>query len=338
MQVFSLPRQVIRNARAASRLLDAKTPDIAAASRRDAVTRWRQARARGLTAAAAADAVGVSRATLYRWEKQPELRSRRPRRVRARGWTAEVVTAVEELRAENPVWGKRKLGPILRAMGHAVSDSTVGRILADLVRRGRAVPVPVFRRPTRAAAKARRSWARRLRGALQAERPGEAVQVDTLSVSFPEGKSVKQFSAVDRVSRWSVGMAAWRATAASAARFLDKLVAEAPFPVRAIQIDGGSEFMAEFEAACQKKEIALWVLPPRSPEMNGRVERMQATWRYEFYAVYDPPRQINQLNPLIDAFAHRYNTYRPHDALGQCTPRAYLDSLQAAEPPASHMS
>ncbi|MFC3118963.1 integrase core domain-containing protein [Jhaorihella thermophila] len=53
------------------------------------------------------------------------------------------------------------------------------------------------------------------------------------------------------------------------------------------------------------------MLPPRSPEMNGRVERMQATWRYEFYAVYDPPHRIAEFNPLIDAFAHRYNTHRP---------------------------
>ncbi len=95
--------------------------------------------------------------------------------------------------------------------------------------------------------------------------------------------------------------------------------------------------MAEFEAACEAKGVALHVLPPRSPELNGRVERMQATWRYEFYGVYDPPSQINRLNLLIDAFAHRYNTYRPHDALGQITPKAYLDSLQAAETPPSHM-
>lgn len=337
MQVFGLPGQVIRNAGVASRLLAAKTPDIAAAGRRDAVARWRQAMARGLTASAAAEAVGVPRATLYRWEQRPELRSRRPRRVRGRSWTPALVAAVEGLRADNPVWGKRKLGPILRREGFAVSDATVGRILAHLVRLGRAMPAPLFRRPTRAAAQGRRTWARRLRGALKADRPGEAVQVDTLSLTFPGGKGVKQFTAVDRLSRWSVAMAAARATAASAARFLDKLAAVLPFPITAIQIDGGSEFMAEFEAACQRKGIALHVLPPRSPELNGRVERMQGTWRYEFYAVYDPPHQIDRLNPLIDAFAHRYNTYRPHDALGQITPQAYLESLQAAETPPSQM-
>ena len=110
--------------------------------------------ARGLTAAAAAEAVGVPRATLYRWEKRPELRSRRPRRLRGRRWTPALVAAVEGLRADNPVWGKRKLGPILRAQGFAVSDATVGRILAHLVRLGRvgaraAVPAPDPRRGAR---------------------------------------------------------------------------------------------------------------------------------------------------------------------------------------------
>ena len=272
MQVFGLPGHVIRNGRVASRLLDAEPPSIGAAGRRDAVARWRQAMAHGLTATQAAEAVGVPRATLYRWERAPELRSRRPRRLRGRNWTAALVAAVEGLRADNPMWGKRKLGPLLRAAGRTVSDSTVGRILTELVRRGRIVPVPVFRRPCRAAATVRRRWAKRLRGALAAERPGQAVQVDTLSLSFPDGKGVKQFTAVDRVSRWSIGMGAHRATASSAARFLEKLIRDAPFPVRAVQIDGGSEFKAEFEAACQAKDIALRVLPPRSPELNSRVE------------------------------------------------------------------
>jgi hypothetical protein len=34
-----------------------------------------------------------------------------------------------------------------------------------------------------------------------------------------------------------------------------------PFPVKAIQVDGGAEFMAEFESACEKKGLRLFVLP-----------------------------------------------------------------------------
>jgi putative transposase len=43
--------------------------------------------------------------------------------------------------------------------------------------------------------------------------------------------------------------------------------------VKAIQADGGSQFMAEFELACQTKDMALYVPPPQSPQMNGAVER-----------------------------------------------------------------
>jgi hypothetical protein len=43
-----------------------------------------------------------------------------------------------------------------------------------------------------------------------------------------------------------------------------------PFPIRALQIDGGPEFAAEFEQACQQRGLHLFVLPPRSPKLNGR--------------------------------------------------------------------
>ena len=58
-----------------------------------------------------------------------------------------------------------------------------------------------------------------------------------------------------------------------------------PFPVRALQVDGGSEFYADFEAACQRKEIPLFVLPPKSPKLNGHVERANRTHTEEFYEV-----------------------------------------------------
>ncbi len=56
-----------------------------------------------------------------------------------------------------------------------------------------------------------------------------------------------------------------------------------PFPVNAIQIDGGSEFMAKFEWACRDLGIRLFVLPPRSPKLNGGVERANRTHTEEFY-------------------------------------------------------
>ena len=86
MKVFSLQAQIYRAAWLSSRLT-AQTSQLAAV-RRDALERWRRARSRGLSAEEAARAVGASRASLYRWEKRLEPRSRRPHRQRQPTWTS----------------------------------------------------------------------------------------------------------------------------------------------------------------------------------------------------------------------------------------------------------
>lgn len=334
MQVFGLPGHVIRRGRAASRLLDAETPNIEAARRRDAVVRWRRAMTGGLTADAAADAVGVPRATLYRWEKRPGRRSSRPHHMRTKNWPSVLVQAVERLRQDYPMWGRAKLGPLIRAEGFTVSDATVGRIIKSLVERGVVVPVPTLRRRPYKRSTKRRLAVRLPRG-LQADRPGSLVQLDTVFVNVAPDKAIKHFTAYDPIAKWTVAKAFNRATAASATLFLDKLLTDMPFPVKAIQVDGGSEFMAEFEQACAHKKINLYVLPPKSPKMNGAVERCNGAWRYEFYAVYELPRNVEAINPILDAFQHLYNHHRPHGALGGLTPAQYLPKLKAQETPSS---
>jgi hypothetical protein len=48
-------------------------------------------------------------------------------------------------------------------------------------------------------------------------------------------------------------------------------------PVKALQVDDGSEFAAQFELACQQKQLPLFVLPPKSPKLNAHVERSHRT-------------------------------------------------------------
>jgi putative transposase len=340
MQVVGLPSHIIRNGRAASRLLAAKTPNIEAARRRDAVGRWRGAMADGLSAEQAARAIGVPRPTLYRWEKRPEPLSRRPHRLRKRQWTSALARAVKELRNDNPMWGKRKIAVLLRREGVCVSVSTVGRILAHLVKRGAVLAVPVLRRRPQARRirfRAKERYARRLPKGRKAKTPGELVQIDTLFVNIRPDKPIKHFTAYDPIAKWTLGRVSGQASASSAKVLLDKLIDEAPFAVRGIQVDGGAEFKSVFEAECQARGLELFVLPPKRPDLNGGVERAQSTWRYEFYATYDLPHRIDKLQTFVDAFAHRFNHHRPHDSLAGQTPAEYLQALGQGDPPPSHM-
>ena len=112
-----------------------------------------------------------------------------------------------------------------------------------------------------------------------------------------------------------------------------------PGPIQAIQVDGGSEFKADFETECQRRGITLFELPPRSPELNGHVERNNGAWRYEFYATWDLTNDdLDGINRWIDAFADESDTFRPRQALGGQTPAQYLAKHAAEEAPPSHMA
>jgi len=125
---------------------------------------------------------------------------------------------------------------------------------------------------------------------------------------------------------------------ALAAGFLNSLRQRLPFPLKAVQVDGASEFQADFEQACQELGIRLFVLPPRSPKLNGHVERAQRTHAEEFYEVYDGDLQIPALGQALLAWEHVYNTIR-HQSLDGLTPFEYLEQGHPALVPAqlSHM-
>ena len=274
---------------------------------------------------------GISRQTFYRWKQRYdphrleslEERSHRPRRSRQPTWTRELALAVLHLREQYPRWGKDKLVVLLHRAGWTVSTSMVGRILKHLKARG------VLVEPRRSGISTRkRLWRRpyaiRKPKGYDVREPGDLVEVDTLDVRPLPGVVLKHFTARDVVSRWDVIEAHTRATATTAAGFLDAIEARMPFPVRAIQVDGGSEFQAAFEQSCQERGIRLFTLPPRSPKLNGAVERAQRTHTEEFYEVAPFSIEISPLNRELQAWERTYNTIRPHQALGYLTPQEFL--------------
>jgi putative transposase len=271
-----------------------------------------------------------SRATVYRWLQRYdphnlrslEPRSRRPKHTLRRQWTAGQEQAVLRLRTRYPRCGKAKLHVLLAMDGMVLSESSIGRVLASLRRRHllvepRAVRV---RHP-----KPARPYATRVpKDQRQPTQPGQLVQLDTVHLRPLPGLERRQFTAVDVVSRCAVVGVRGQATAGTARDFLDDLVERMPFSVQAIQVDGGSEFMAEFETACQAREIALYVLPPRSPKLNGRVERLNGTCRREFWECYDGDLDLPTLQAALRAWETAYNTERPHQSLDYLTPAAWL--------------
>jgi putative transposase len=305
---------------------------------------WLVLREQGLSSTEASHVLNLPRSTLYRWQKclkeqgprGLEERSRRPKRRRQPTWSPELAQRVLALREQYPRWGKDKLVVLLRREGWLVSTSMVGRILTRLKARG------VLREPRGSRVSLRRRWrprpyAIRKPKDYQVRQPGDLVQVDTLELRPLPGVVLKHFTARDVVSRWDVLEVHTRATATLAQGFLDSLIRRMPFPIKAIQVDGGSEFQAVFEEACQERDIPLFVLPPRSPKLNGHVERAHRTHREEFYEVYDGDLEMEPLKLALEQWERVYNHVRPHQALDNRTPQEYLRQCHPDLAPLSHM-
>ncbi len=104
-----------------------------------------------------------------------------------------------------------------------------------------------------------------------------------------------------------------------------------PFAVKSIQVDGGSEFMKDFEGQCQKLKLELYVLPPRRPQWNGGVERGNRTFREEFYARNDLlAESIGAFRYELTQATKKYNSYRPHFSFKGLTPFEYNNKILEA--------
>jgi putative transposase len=255
------------------------------------------------------------------------LPSKRPQHLRQPQWTEAQLQQLLALRRAYPTYGKAKLAVILkRDHGWTLSDSTVGRMVKHLMNKGlitrslSALRIKRKRSFTKGHAK---PWSFKPYKDMVM---GERVQIDHMTVT-KNGITVKHFQAWDRVSKYIHANVYSHAKSTSAKRFLLDLLENAPFKLLSIQVDGGSEFMADFEAACADLNIPLLVLPPRKPQYNGGVERGNRTFQEEFYA--NP-------NLLADSIGHMrhelskalniYNTFRPHFNLKGLTPMQYIIS------------
>ena len=83
--------------------------------------------------------------------------------------------------------------------------------------------------------------------------------------------------------------------------------------------------MAIIEEECQRRDIKLFVLPLRSPKLNGGVERAHRTHTEEFYEVTESSLDLSELKDKLLEWERVYYTVRPHQALGYVTPLKFLE-------------
>lgn len=243
-------------------------------------------------------------------------------------WTPEVEQRIYHLRKKFPLWGKAKIAARYKTeYKEIVPESTVGRILDKLFEQNKIMPVRFLYGKKDLRKRIFSGHAQRWNRSMKSTQPGELVQIDHMTLNVPGFGEIKHFNAICPTSKYAVFKVYKESNSRNAADFLEHLKEQFPVPIISIQVDGGSEFMGDFEKGCFDSKIPLFVLPPRKPKYNGNVERGNGTAKYEFYYQYEKEPSLHMIQKNLQKFALFYNTVRPHQGLGLLTPSQFFEVM-----------
>ncbi len=262
---------------------------------------------------------GISRTTFYKWLSRYAAHGEaslcdRPRRPKncPHETPKETVSKILYLR-QNYHFGPARIASYLHRYHQIkIAGSTVHRVLE---RNG------LSRLPANQKHRAHtKRWKR-----YEKRQPGHRLQVDVKFLERIPGtrRRLYQFTAVDDCTRIRVLKIFDACSQKTAIQFIDEVIHRLPFRIHVIQTDNGAEFQSRFHWHLQDKDISHVYITPRTPRLNGKVERSHRTDDQEFYQLLDKDGvsdDIHLFNAKLSEWEKYYNYHRPHGGLDGQTP------------------
>ena len=268
---------------------------------------------------------GIPRSLFYLWrgahtrEGDAGLVNKRPcARSHPNATPPAVVELILHLRRTYHLGPIRIVWYLERYHGIAVCDATVYRTLR---RHG------LHRLPTRVGRRAVHTHR------YEKQVPGHHVQVDVkfLTLQGPAERHIRryQYTAIDDATRIRALRVYRRHTQQNVIAFIDHVVGKFPFRIHTIRTDRGHEFQALFHWHLADQGIRHVYIKPRTPQLNGKVERSHRTDQQEFYQLLSYKGDVD-LEQRLTEWEHFYNYHRPHGAFAGGTPyEALRERLQS---------
>lgn len=222
----------------------------------------------------------------------------------------ELVSLVERMARENPLWSRRRITRELAKLGHDVSKDTVARYMPRPTRRPRRPPS--------------QTWSTFLRNHLAG-----TIAIDFLTVPTVTFNVVYVFFvlSLERRRVLHVNVTAHPYAAWAAQQIVEAIGADL-VPAHLIR-DRDGIYGAAFDARVNRLGIVQVKIAPRSPWQNGYAERWVGTLRRELldHVIVLGERHLLR---LVRQHVAYYNEDRPHTALQGDAP-----DRRAVEPPSA---
>ncbi len=153
--------------------------------------------------------------------------------------------------------------------------------------------------------------------------PGHHIQVDVKFLTFTgkAGQKIRrfQYTAIDDATRVRALKIYAKHTQANAIDFVDHIIEKFPFRIQTIRTDRGHEFQAKLHWHVEDRGIRHAYIKPRTPQLNGKVERSHRSDQEEFYQLLTYKDDVDPTQKLAE-WEHFYNFSRPHGAIKGKTP------------------
>ena len=160
--------------------------------------------------------------------------------------------------------------------------------------------------------------------------PDDRVQMDTCNI----GPGLYQYTDVGDCTRCRVLAVFSRRTARNTIEFLYQVTEVMYVPIHRIQTHRGGEFFATaVQQWLMDAGVKFRPVKPRSPHLNGKVERSQRTDNDEFWSCLDRiPSDPEAIREELALWQDYYNWHRPRGSLNGRTPVERIGQLGDSTP------
>ncbi len=155
-------------------------------------------------------------------------------------------------------------------------------------------------------------------------RQNEVWSADFMADALWSGRRFRTFNVIDDYNREVLRIEIDTSLPAKRiVRALDELVELRGKPA-ALRLDNGPELVSDvLEQWARRHGIERLFIQPGRPMQNGLIERFNRTYREEVLDCY-VFETVAEVRRMTAEWIKRYNENRPHEALGDRSPRQYL--------------
>lgn len=221
-----------------------------------------------------------------------------------------VISKIQDMVERYPAYGFSKVLTKLRRAGHPWNHKRVYRVYCalklNLRRKGKKRLPSRSPEPLTVPADMNQCWS-----------------IDFMCDSLFCGRRFRTFNVVDDYNREALAIEVdLSLPSARIVRVLERIVSWRGYPAK-IRMDNGPEFISVTLADwADDHGVQLEFIKPGKPTQNSYVERFNRTYRTEVLNMY-VFRRLSEVRQITNDWIREYNEERPHDSLGNLTPREY---------------